>query len=86
MDKFAYLTRRRQKALGLFSKVVNQLEHVKEEIKRAITASESNIDQHQGTVQAALVAIDSEKASIDWLKAEFDRTHNSRQSVAALME
>lgn len=78
MDRFQYLTRKREGAISLFGKVVRRLNKVEDEIRGLIGDAERGITDAQAE-------IDRHRNDHAYLCGELEQTEKSRRKIEQLL-
>lgn len=81
MEKFDYLTKKRNKALGLFGKVLAKLDSIHKQMIEEVNQSNTLIKEEEERIKEAQVAIDEEKAAIAFLEDEKVKLLDTRSKI-----
>jgi hypothetical protein len=85
MEKYSWLLKQRSKAVGLFGKVIRQLDSVHDQMVEQIDVSEKTIEAHELSIKSAQEGIVSEKSAIEWLAAEQTKTLQTKQKISEII-
>ena len=85
MEQFNYLLNKRNKALGLFNKVLRKLQAVDKEMQDAVDGAHIEIHEHEESIKASNSAIDHHKAAIVYLEKEKAKTLETSMKITALI-
>lgn len=85
MERFGYLLAKRNKALGLFNKVLRRLQDVHREMEQAVGDAHKNIQLHEEAIKNSNAAIEDHKAAITYLESEKAKTLETSSKITALI-
>ena len=85
MEQFNYLIRKRSKALGLFNKVLRNLEAVNKQIAQEVANAHDSIQSHEDAIKESQAAIENNKAAIAFLENEKTKTLETSTKITALI-
>jgi Skp family chaperone for outer membrane proteins len=79
------LLAKRNKALGLFNKVLKKLQAVHEEMNQAVASAHADISMHEDAIKNSQAAIEQNKSAIAYLENEKSKTLETSSKITALI-